>query len=458
MSEIIVSKFGGSSMRDAQAMHRSAQVAAKQNSSFIIVSATYGTTNQLVELIEEACSGNWGACEKLLFNMRENHFEICSQITNDQMVHEKVRTHFNELETLARGVSLLKECSPKAMDQILSSGERVSSLLFSEAYKKDYPDRKVILLDIRQMLKTTGKHNKAKPLLEETEKRARDLVSFNNNEVYISQGFTGSTLEGATTTLGRGGSDYSAALVAEAINADILEIWTDVAGIATTDPRICDGAKPISEISYNEASEMAQYGAKILHPTTLVPAMRKNIPVFVGSSYEAQAKGTWIRKEVEDKPLIRAITKRDNQVLLTVSTPKMLDAIGFMGKIFDVFTEHEISIDCVTTSEISVAVSIDRSLLGDKSFMADLEKMGQVSLEKEYSMISLIGNKILSTAGLGKTLFNALENINVRMVCLGASANNFNILVNHADCDTAINQLHTAFIGAKDENSITRSW
>ena len=458
MSQIIVSKFGGSSMRDATAMHRSAAVANKQNSSFVLVSATYGTTNLLVELIEEAALGHWGACEKILFNLRENHFEICSQITSDQMVSEKVRNYFNELETLARGVSLLRECSPKAMDQILSFGERVSSLLFSEAYKKDYPNKKVVLFDIRDILITDNKHNRARPLIDEIEKRAKREVTFNADEIYISQGFIGSTEEGATTTLGRGGSDYSAALVAEAINADVLEIWTDVAGIASTDPRICDGARAIDEISYNEASEMAQYGAKILHPTTLVPAIRKEIPVFVGSSYESEAKGTWIRKDVEAKPLIRAITKRENQVLLTVSTPKMLDAIGFMGKIFDVFTRHEISIDCVTTSEISVAISIDKSLMGDKSFMSDLEKMGKVSFEKDYSMISLIGNRVLSTAGLGKTLFNALENINVRMVCLGASPNNFNILVNHNDCDSAINQIHSAFIGSKDENSITRSW
>jgi len=458
MSEIIVSKFGGSSMRDAIAMHRSAAVADSQKSSFVLVSATYGTTNLLVELIEEAQSGHWGSCEKILFNLRENHFEICSQITSDQMISEKVRTHFNELETLARGVSLLRECSPKARDQILSFGERVSSLLFSEAYKKDFPNKKVVLFDIREMLITNDKHNKARPLLEEIELRAKRLITFNENVIYISQGFIGSTLEGATTTLGRGGSDYSAALVAEAISADVLEIWTDVAGIASTDPRICDSAKSIKEISFNEASEMAQYGAKILHPTTLVPAMRKNIPVFVGSSYDPKASGTWIKAQVEEKPLIRAITKRDNQVLLTIKTPKMLDAIGFMGKIFDVFTRHEISVDCVTTSEISVAVSVDKSLLGDKSFLFDLEQIGEVSLEKDYSLISLIGNKVLSTAGLGKTLFNSMENINVRMVCLGASAHNFNLLVAHSDSDLAINQLHNAFIGTKDENSIARDW
>jgi aspartate kinase len=458
MSEIIVSKFGGSSMKDAVAMHRSANVAAGQNSSFILVSATYGTTNLLVELIQEAQAGHWGACEKILFNLRENHFEICSQITSDQMVSEKVRTYFNELETLARGVSLLRECSPKAMDQILSFGERVSSLLFSEAYKKDYPNRKVVLFDIRDVLITDNRFNKAKPQLDIIEKRAKREITFNENEVYISQGFIGSTEEGATTTLGRGGSDYSAALIAEAINADVLEIWTDVAGIASTDPRICESAQAIKEISFNEASEMAQYGAKILHPTTLVPAMRKNIPVFVGSSYDAQASGTWIKAEVEEKPLIRAITKRDNQVLLTIKTPKMLDAIGFMGRIFDVFTKYEISVDCVTTSEISVAVSVDKDLLGDKSFMQELSDIGEVSLENNYSLISLIGNKVLSTAGLGKTLFTSLENINVRMVCLGASAHNFNLLVNHSDCDMAINQLHQAFIGNKNENSVTRAW
>lgn len=445
-NQIIVSKFGGSSMADETAMERSAKIAQRQKSSVVLVSATYGTTDQLVELIESAEYGNWNACEKILFNLREKHFDICSQVSSEQILSEQLRLLINELETLSRGVFLLRECSPKAKDQILSFGERMSSLLFAQAFKKACPDLEPRLFDIRTVMVTDETHTRAKPQLEIIEKLAMDNFDFVEGRVYITQGFIGQTESGATTTLGRGGSDYSAALVAEAINASVLEIWTDVAGIATTDPRVCPEAKAIHEISYDEASEMAQYGAKVLHPTTLVPAMRKNIPVFVGSSYDGDAKGTWIRKNVEEKPLIRALAKRNGQALLTIRTPKMLNAVGFMGNIFNVFTKHEISVDCVTTSEIGVAVSIDRTMMEHKALVKDLENLGEVTFETGQALISLIGNRILSTHGLARELFNALGDINVRMMCLGASAYNFNLLVGEADCDDAIRRLHKQFI------------
>lgn len=435
-------------MADETAMARSAGIAARQGSSIVLVSATYGTTDQLVELIQTAENGNWNACEKILFNLREKHFDICSEVSSNQIISEQLRLMINELETLARGVFLLKECSPKARDQVLSFGERISSLLFAQAFQKLRPDLEVRLFDARDVMLTDDNHTKAMPLLDKIKEKAMASFEFRPGRVYVTQGFIGQTEAGSTTTLGRGGSDYSAALLAEAVNADVLEIWTDVAGIASTDPRICPKAAPIHEISYDEASEMAQYGAKILHPTTLVPAMRKNIPVFVGSSYEGDAKGTWIREQAQDKPLIRAIAKRSGQALLTIRTPKMLNAVGFMSNIFNVFTRHQISVDCVTTSEIGVAVSIDRSMMEHKALIRDLEQIGQVSFETGQALISLIGNNILSTHGLARDLFNALGDINVRMMCLGASAYNFNILVADEDCNLAVSRMHEKFIEA----------
>ncbi|MEX1099026.1 MAG: aspartate kinase, partial [Bacteriovoracaceae bacterium] len=288
----IVSKFGGSSMADETAMERSAKIAHRQGSSIVLVSATYGTTDQLVELIQTAEYGNWNTCEKILFNIREKHFDICNKVASDQVVCEQLRLLINELETLARGIFLLKECSPKARDQVLSFGERMSSLLFARSFQKLFPETDTRLFDARTVMITDDNHTKAKPLLDAIAQKAKESFEFSPGRIYITQGFIGQTETGSTTTLGRGGSDYSAALLAEAAGADVLEIWTDVAGIASTDPRICKEAKSIQEISYDEASEMAQYGAKILHPTTLVPAMRKSIPVFVGSSYDGNAKGT----------------------------------------------------------------------------------------------------------------------------------------------------------------------
>ena len=446
MSQIIVSKFGGSSMKDHTAMIRSAEISKRQKSNIILVSATFGTTNKLHELISMAVSGKWNECEKILFTIRENHFDILQNLTADNIIGEKVRELTNNLETISRGIFLLGECSDKAKDRVVSFGERISSLLFCEALKLTWKEREICFFDSRSILKTDSTFGKAKPNLPLTKEKAKEFFKLNDNFAYIGQGYISSDENGATTTLGRGGSDYSAALFAEAVDADILEIWTDVAGIATTDPRICESAKPIHEISYNEASEMAQYGAKILHPTTLAPAMRKNIPVFVGSSYEKDAKGTWIKEEVENRPLIRAIAKRADQALLTITTPKMFNAIGFMGNIFNTFTKHEVSVDCVTTSEISVAVTVDETILENKNFLEDLSKIGSVETELGYTLISLIGNKMLQQSGLATRLFSQITDINIRLLCLGASPYNFNILVNNNDGDKAIRALHAEFI------------
>ncbi|MBD64578.1 MAG: lysine-sensitive aspartokinase 3 [Halobacteriovoraceae bacterium] len=446
MSKIIVSKFGGSSMKDQEAMLRSAKICQKQKSTITLVSATYGTTDKLHELVNNAVKGNWNECEKLLFTLREKHFDILQNLTNDKLVGERLRELINNLETLIRGIFLISECSPKAHDRVVSFGERLSSLLFCEAMKMTIKDKPVELFDSRDILKTNNQFGRAKPNIQTIHHKCQNYFKLDGSTTYVGQGYIGSTDEGSTTTLGRGGSDYSAALFAEGVRADVLEIWTDVAGIATCDPRICENTKPIEEISYNEAGEMAHYGAKILHPTTLVPAMRQSIPVFVGSSYASEELGTWIRHEVEQKPLIRAIAKRDNQALLTITTPKMLDAFGFMSKIFAVFTEFEVSVDCVTTSEISVAVSLDPKTLDNKELIQKLAQIGEVKTEYGFSLISLIGNKMLEQAGLAKRVFAAIEDINVRMLCLGASPYNFNILVTEKESNDAIGLLHKEFI------------
>ena len=447
MTQIVVSKFGGSSMKNAEAMLRSASISKQQNSTLTLVSATYGTTDKLHELIEKAQSGQWNECEKILFSIRENHFDILNDLSGDHMVGETMRDLLNNLETLARGIFLMKECSIRAKDRVVSMGERLSSLLYAQALKKSWPEKEIKLLDSREILKTDSSFGKAKPLLEVIKLKCTEFIPVLDNVAYVAQGYIGSDENGYTTTLGRGGSDYSAALFAEGMQAQVLEIWTDVAGIATTDPRICEGTKAIHEISYDEASEMAQYGAKILHPTTLVPAMRANIPVFVGSSYAAGEKGTWIKETVEDKPLIRAIAKRGNQTLLTIKTPKMFNAFGFMARIFDVFSRYEVSVDCVTTSEISVAITVDESTLENVGFFRELDKIGEVVVEKDFTLVSLIGNQMLEQAGLSKRIFSSISDINVRMLCLGASPFNFNILVKNTDGDSAIQKLHKEFIG-----------
>lgn len=437
-------------MGDADCMLRSAEVAYQKKSFLVVVSATSGTTNQLIELAQLAQTQTWNASEALIAKIFLKHEEIARKL-NLQVIPVDLRVLFEEIESIAKGIHLLKDCSTKALDALVSTGERMSSVLFVHAMKdvlrRHQDNRQVQLLDARDVIVTDNEFGKARPILTEIEKNAKEkILRFSpKSDVIVTQGFIGRTTEGFTTTLGRGGSDYSAALFAEGIRAHILEIWTDVAGIATTDPRVCSDARPLAEISFQEASELATFGAKILHPATLAPAIRHNIPVFVGSSFEPEKKGTWIRKEVQSAPLLRALALRKKQVLVTLSTPEMLHSHGFLFKIFSVFNDNQVSIDAITTSEISVSLTLDDSTLLNKKLIHELSRFADVQIEENLSLISLIGNNINHTPGLASKIFASIGDINVRMICLGASRHNFCFLVSEENGTEVIQKLHRGF-------------
>ena len=449
MGALIVSKFGGTSMGDLASMQRSAVISLERGSSIVVVSATSGTTDRLIEIAKFASSGKMEECEKLIFGIKEKHLGILKQAGNSLQTLTQLESYFTELDLLVQNLTLLKELTPRAYDHMLSLGERMSSLIFRDVVSGVMPHKTVTLLDARTIIKTDSNFGKATPQINVIEKEATARIDRSGDTIYITQGFIGSDLQGNTTILGRGGSDYSAALFAEGVSADILEIWTDVAGVATTDPRMVKEAKIIPELSYSEAAEMAQYGAKILHPATIAPAVRKNIPVFVGSSFAKDLPGTWIRTSVENKPSVRAITKRSSQALVTITTPTMYNAYGFMGELFEVFGRHRVSVDCVTTSEISVAVTVDHATLENERFIKDLEKVGTIQIEAGYSLVSLIGNELTHKAALAKSIFSTIDDVNIRMMSLGASSYNFNSLVKEEDSKPVIQKLHRALIEAQ---------
>ncbi len=449
MGALIVSKFGGTSMGDLASMQRSAVISLERGSTVVVVSATSGTTDRLIEIAKFASSGNMEECEKLIFGIKEKHLGILKQAGNSLQTLTQLESYFTELGLLVQNLTLLKELTPRAYDHMLSLGERMSSLIFRDVVSGVMPHKTVTLLDARTIIKTDSNFGKATPQINLIEKEATARIDRSGDTIYITQGFIGSDLQGNTTILGRGGSDYSAALFAEGVSADILEIWTDVAGVATTDPRMVKEAKIIPELSYSEAAEMAQYGAKILHPATIAPAVRKNIPVFVGSSFAKDLPGTWIRTSVENRPSVRAITKRSSQALVTITTPTMYNAYGFMGELFQVFGQHRVSVDCVTTSEISVAVTVDHATLENEGFIKDLEKVGTIQIEAGYSLVSLIGNELTHKAALAKSIFSTIDDVNIRMMSLGASSYNFNFLVKEEDSKPVIQKLHRALIEAQ---------
>ncbi len=457
----IVSKFGGTSMGDAECMLRSAEVAFKQNASIVVVSATSGTTNDLILLGQLAEKGKKDDVHIILDKIKSRHLTIAENLNFLPEEFTHINSLLTELEDIARGILLLKDCSLKARDALMSFGELMSSRLFVKAMsetliKNHHNHRHVSWIHAGDFLVTDSDFSKAKPLIEEIKDRSLSLKATiersltTNPDVYVTQGFIGKSTDGFITTLGRGGSDYSAALFAEAIDADILEIWTDVAGIATTDPRIVKEAKGISEISFKEASEMAIFGAKVLHPATLLPAMRCDIPVFVGSSFDPNLGGTWVKKSVDHYPSVRALALRKNQVLVTITTPEMLYTHGFLYQIFKIFNDHKVSVDSITTSEVSVAMTLDDSTLLNKVLMDDLSKLGDLSVEEGLSLVSLIGNELHKTSGLSKKIFELIPDINVRLICHGASRHNFCFLVEQSLDKEVIKRLHAKFIESEE--------
>lgn len=453
---MIVAKFGGSSMADATAMRRSAKVTKTHSINnqirVIVVSATYGTTNDLVELSTLAPNRPWTECKPIYKRIEDRHLQICEELQANDQTLRAVKKLLNEAKMMAKGMNYLKDCSPKAYDSLLSVGERLSSTLFVLAMQETFKSEiEIEWFDARTIIKTDDQFGRALPNLKEiSEKTKEHLLPIAKEKIVITQGFIGSNDEGVTTTLGRGGSDYSAALLAEALDSDELQIWTDVPGIATTDPRICSAAKSIPEISFTEAAELATFGAKILHPTTVWPTMRKSIPIFVGSSIESggpsERQGTWVRKAAKDNPLIRAIALRENQTIITITTPRMVSAYGYLADIFSIFKKHKTPVDLVTTSEISVSLTVNDNDLNNRELKDEIKSLGQVSVDKDLSLISIIGNNINHTSGLGLKILDSVGDINVRSLSSGASKHNFCLLVEKELAKEAIKRLHHRFL------------
>ena len=444
MSEqIIVAKFGGTSVADFPAMSRCADIVlADPRIRLIVVSASSGVTNLLVDITKQT-----------EVSARFDLYAGIERITNAVLhaLKEQAQVGANIKQLLIELTTLLQQpgaFSDAQKDLIQSFGERLSSVLFAQVLAER--GAMVSQFDVRRVMRTDSQFGKGEPHIEQiAANTSQYLLPLLKQQLIVTQGFIGADPLGQTTTLGRGGSDYSAAILGEAVGAAVVQIWTDVVGIFTTDPRLTAEARCIPEISFDEAAEMATFGAKVLHPATLIPAMRRNIPVFVGSSREPQAGGTWISKEVDARPSYRAIALRKNQTLITVKSPAMLHAAGFLAKVFEILSQHKISVDLVTTSEISVALTLDDapgSAFGTsiEPALAALKQFSEVTVEEGLSLIAVIGNHLHSTRGVTGSLFQALERINMRLICHGASRHNLCFLVQDTEAAGVVKELHTA--------------
>lgn len=442
---LVVAKFGGTSVADYGAMNRCADIVlGNPDCRLVVVSASSGVTNLLVELTQESINDD-GRLQRLK-QIAQIQYAILDKLGRPNDVAAALDKLLSRMAVLSE--ALASQRSKATMDELLSLGEQCSSALFAAVLREKGANSSAF--DVRRVLRTDSHFGRAEPQVEQIAVLSREhLQPLLSEQVIVTQGFIGSDEAGQTTTLGRGGSDYSAALLAEALKASAVEIWTDVAGIYTTDPRLAPNAHPIAEISFNEAAEMATFGAKVLHPATILPAVRQQIQVFVGSSKEPEKGGTWIRHQVEDAPVFRAVALRRDQTLLNLHSLQMLHAQGFLAETFATLARHKISVDLITTSEVNVSLTLDKTgsdssgqgLLSE-ALLQELSQHCRVRVEDGLALVAIIGNRIATTAGICRRVFEVLEPHNVRMICQGASPHNLCVLVAESEAAQVVKALH----------------
>jgi aspartate kinase len=444
-SALNVAKFGGTSVATYETMCNCAKIiASNQNTRVVVVSASAGITNHLVALANTALTSQ--QIEEIVEKIKAIELAIVGKLKKPEQINDKLNVLLTELSELAKHEEINFRDDLK--DALVSMGERMSSLLFSAVLREfDVPATN---FDVRKVLRTDSLFTQAAPDLSVIRQLSQSLLQPElDSSVIVTQGFVGADEQGRTTTLGRGGSDFTAALLAEALDAQTCEIWTDVIGVYTTDPRITDKARPLPELSFEEAAEMATFGAKVLHPATMEPALRQDIKVFVGSSREPEKGGTWIVRDCEHEPAYRAITRRKDQVMVTVKTPQMMYAQGFLQRVFTIIAKHNLSVDLVTTSEISVSFTLDNppnsvSERVNKETLAELTTICDVTIEQGYDVVTVVGNNMHSSAGVSSKIFEAVTDFNLRMICFGANPHNLSFVVSNADSEDVVKVLHKA--------------
>lgn len=446
MNQVCVAKFGGTSVANYQAMCNCAKIVTNNpHTKLVVLSASAGVTNLLVEL----SSGNLDAAsiEERMAKLAAIEFSILDDLGRPEQITQEIEKLLHEINDLAKHAII--EHDDALTDRIVSYGEIMSTKLFTEVLNS--LGYKAKWFDVRTVMRTDNRFGKASPIIEVLSNNAKEtLVPLLDDYIVVTQGFIGSNAIGQTTTLGRGGSDYSAALLGEAIpNCGAIQIWTDVPGIYTTDPRLVKEAHVIDEITFSEAAEMATFGAKVLHPATIFPAVRRNIPVFVGSSKEPNSGGTWVRSETQSKPTFRAVALRRKQILLTLQSPNMIGACGFLANIFSIFAKYGISVDLITTSEVSVALTLDHTgsqsngqTVLSEQLINELKSFCKVRIDENLALIALIGNGMSQVSGTGAAVFSSILDVNIRMICYGASSHNLCFLVNEDQAEKCIAELH----------------
>lgn len=452
---MICMKFGGTSVQDAQAIDRIAAIVRERlpENPVVVVSALAKITDQLLAMASAAGAGDRNKALELSRAARERHYSTASELLGTSgfaQIHPELEGDFNALDDLLRGIVAVGELTLRTTDNVAGFGERISSKIVAAAFS--LRGINATSVDSRKCLVTDANFGRAIPQFEETTARLAEIVGplLARGRVPIMGGFIGSTREGIPTTLGRGGSDFTAAIVGAGLDATRIEIWTDVDGMMTTDPNLCPDAKRIKTISFEEAAELAYFGAKVLHPATLLPAIQKNIPVLVLNSRNARNEGTRITATApRSKSIFKAIAAKKRITVVDVVATRMLMAHGFLKSIFDVFARHRCPVDMVSTSEVSVSVTVD-SNESIAAIAADLEKLADVKYEGRKAIVCLVGENIRNTPGIAARVFGAIPDVTIQMISQGASEINISFVIDEADVPQVVSRLHRTFFSEVD--------
>jgi aspartate kinase len=451
---MVVQKFGGTSVADPAAIRRLIEIvrAARTRDGrgpAVVVSAMSGVTDLLLAIASGAgtASGTKDALTRIE-QLRERHLasarDVASAVDQSALTAD-INATLDQLASVVQALAVLREVSPRTLDVIAAIGELLSSRIVAAALTE--AGIPADWVDARRAIVTNGDHTRATPMTVETARALRATVvpALDAKRVPVLGGFVGATVDGHTTTLGRGGSDYSGALVGAGIGAREIQIWTDVDGMLTADPRVISHPRLVPRLSFAEAAELAYFGAKVLHPSTILPAVERDIPVRILNSLRPEGTGTLITAQpsLDGTPLTGLASKR-NVTVVDITSTRMLMAYGFLRRVFEVFERFSTAVDVVTTSEVSVSVTVDDAK-AIPAITEALSEFAEVSTEREMALLCAVGDRLREEPEIAARVVGVLEEVPLKMISQAASRRNITVVLRQTDLAHAMQRLHEEF-------------
>ena len=445
---MIVMKFGGTSVANFEAITRTIFIVGGKldQKPVVVVSALSKVTDLLYRISDAAASKDSSLTKELLAELRQRHVGLACELLDQNPVQKesavtRVNAICDELDALANAVCAVGELSDRNKAIIISNGELLSSTII--CFAMNAKGIRTNWIDARKMMVTNDAYLKGEPIESEIVKRVPEAIAeaYKGMDAVITQGFIATNLKGEQTVLGRGGSDYSASLIGMAVDAERIEIWTDVDGVRTADPRKVQNTKYLEKISFEEAAEMAHFGAKVLHPLTIEPAVKKNIPIYVLNSMNPSGKGTAILRNEFIEDGVKSVSFKENIRVINIFSMRMINTSGFLRRVFEIFSENKVSVDLISTSEANISVTVDASQKID-AVVSELSEFAEVIVDEDKAQVSVIGKNIVRLNGMLKKTFAPLKRCNVYMISQGASFVNISFVVDREELTEVVQDLH----------------